>query len=243
MKILLLNLYYPPDTSATAKMAETVVNALAREHQVTIVCGRPSYDPSERRAWRLWQTEKKNGVSIVRVGSTDYPRFNMKKRALNYLTYSALVIPRALFIPCDVVLAMTDPPFQGIIGAIVATLKRKPYIYNIRDMYPDMAVGGSIVAPGLLARGWEKLHRWALRCAACVIVLGEDMRNRIAAKGVPAERIEIVRDGAEIPAESARQTFLPPLDRQVIRQIRGDFRFVLLHAGNVGFYGAWETLI
>jgi|SRR5579863_602494 len=243
MKILLLNLYYPPDTSATAKMAETVVSALAREHQVTIVCGRPSYDPSERRTWRLWQTEKKNGVTIVRVGSTDYPRFNIKKRAVNYLTYSALVIPRALFMTCDVVLAMTDPPFQGITGAIVAMLKRKPYIYNIRDMYPDMAVGGSIVAPGLLARVWEKLHRWALRRAACVIVLGADMRDRIAAKGVPAERIEIVRDGAEILSEPARKALLTQVDAEVIRQIRGDFRFVLLHAGNIGFYGAWQTLI
>ncbi len=42
---------------------------------------------------------------------------------------------------CDVVLAMTDPPFEGIVGAIVALLKSKPYVYNIRDMYPDMAVG------------------------------------------------------------------------------------------------------
>jgi len=243
VRILLLNLYYPPDTSATAKMAETVVNALAGEHQVTIVCGRPSYDPSERRAWRLSQTEKKNGVNIVRVGSTDYPRFNMKKRALNYLTYSALLIPRTLFMPCDAVLAMTDPPFQGIIGAIVATLKRKPYIYNIRDMYPDMAIGGSIVAPGMLARLWEKLHRWALRRADCVIVLGEDMRTRIMAKGVLAEQIEIVRDGAEILPESAQQASQPQLDPEVIREIRGDFRFVVLHAGNIGFYGAWQTLI
>ena len=243
VRILLLNLYYPPDTSATAKMAETVVNALAPEHEVTIVCGRPSYDPDERRAWRLSQTEKKNGVNIVRLGSTDYPRFNMKKRALNYLTYSALLIPRVLFMPCDAVLAMTDPPFQGIIGAIVATFKRKPYIYNIRDLYPDMAIGGSIVAPGMLARLWEKLHRWALGRADCVIVLGEDMRNRIMAKGVLAEQIEIVRDGAEILPESPPQASQPQLDPELIREIRGDFRFVVLHAGNIGFYGAWQTLI
>ncbi len=240
VRILLLNLYYPPDTSATAKMAETVVTALAREHDVTILCGRPSYDPSERRAWRLFQTEAQGSLRIVRVGSTDFPRFNMKKRVLNYLTYTLLVIPRSLFVSCDVVLAMTDPPFAGIVGALVAMLKRKPYFYNIRDMYPDMAVGGSIVAPGLLARVWEKLHRWALRRAAGVIVLGEDMRNRIIAKGVRAERIEIVRDGTEIlPIDAPR----PQLDAEVIRQIRGDFRFVLLHAGNIGFYGAWETLI
>jgi len=243
MRILLLNLYYPPDTSATAKMAETVVNALARENQVTILCGRPSYDPAERRAWQLFRTEETKNVCIVRLGSTDFPRFNMKKRVLNYLTYTALVIPRALFSTCDAVLAMTDPPFEGIIGAFVALLKGKPYFYNIRDMYPDMAVGGSIVAPGLLARIWEKLHRWALRRATKVIVLGEDMRNRIVAKGVRADQVEIVRDGTEILSANAQQTQAAQLDHEVIRTIRGDFRFVLLHAGNIGFYGAWETLI
>jgi len=40
------------------------------------------------------------------------------------------------------------PPFAGIIGALVALLKGTPYVYNIRDLYPDMAVGGSIVEPG-----------------------------------------------------------------------------------------------
>jgi colanic acid biosynthesis glycosyl transferase WcaI len=246
MRILLLNLYYPPDTSATAKMAETVVKALARENSVTILCGRPSYDPMERRAWRLFHTEENGNVRIVRVGSTDFPRFNMVKRVLNYLSYTALMIPRALFTPCDAVLAMTDPPFEGISGALVALLKRKPYFYNIRDMYPDMAVGGSIVAPGLLARVWEKLHRWALRHATKVIVLGEDMRNRILGKGVHAEQIEIVRDGTEIVLENtqpAQQMQDARLDHEVIRTIRGDFAFVLLHAGNIGFYGAWETLI
>ncbi len=243
MRILLLNLYYPPDTSATAKMTETVVNALARENAVTILCGRPSYDPIGRRAWRLFQTEENGNVRIVRVGSTDFPRFNMKKRVLNYLSYTTLMIPRALFMPCDAVVAMTDPPFEGIAGALVALLKRKPYFYNIRDMYPDMAVGGSIVAPGLLARIWEKLHRWALRHATKVIVLGEDMRNRILSKGVRAEQIEIVRDGTEIVPGKAQQTQESQLDDEVIRAIRGDFAFVLLHAGNIGFYGAWETLI
>ena len=240
MRILLLNLYYPPDTSATAKMAQTVAQALARESQVTILCGRPSYDPIERRPWRLYRTEEKADVRIVRLGSTAFPRFNMKKRVLNYLSYAMLAIPCALFTPCDAVLAMTDPPFEGIIGALVAMLKGKPYFYNIRDMYPDMAVGGAIVRAGLLARVWERWHRWALRRASKVIVLGEDMRNRILAKGVRAERIEIVRDGTEILAAQARP---PQLDSEVMREIRNGFRFVLLHAGNIGFYGAWETLI
>jgi glycosyltransferase involved in cell wall biosynthesis len=240
MKILLLNLYYPPDASATAKMAETVVRALAAQHEVTVLCGRPSYDPEDRRPWRLWQTERRGNIRILRAGSTDFPRFNMKKRVLNYLSYVVLAVPIALFLRCDVVLAMTDPPFEGIAGAFIAMLKRKPYLYNIRDMYPDMAVGGSIVRPGLLARFWEILHRWALRRAAKVIVLGEDMRRRIVAKGIDDSRLEIVRDGAVLPSPG---TPPPLLDPEVLRAIRGGFQFVLLHAGNLGFYGAWDTLL
>src|SRR5229473_4977124 len=178
----------------------------------------PYKTPKSARAWRLFRTEETKNVRIVRVGSTDFPRFNMKKRVLNYLTYTALVIPRALFTACDAVVAMTDPPFEGIIGAFVALLKGKRYFYNIRDMYPDMAVGGSIVAPGLLARIWEKLHRWALRRATKVIVLGEDMRNRIVAKGVRADQVEIVRDGAEIRPANAPYV---PFDSEVIQKIRG----------------------
>ena len=47
MHILLLNEYYPPDTSATAKMAALVAETLAKKHQVTVLAGRPSYDPDE----------------------------------------------------------------------------------------------------------------------------------------------------------------------------------------------------
>jgi colanic acid biosynthesis glycosyl transferase WcaI len=240
VRVLLLNLYYPPDTSATAKMARSVVEALSISHNVTVLCGRPSYDPTERRAWRPYRTEFAGRVRIMRAGSTDFPRFDMKKRVMNYLSYVGLAIPRALFAPCDVVVAMTDPPFQGIVGAIVALLKRKPYVYNIRDLYPDMAVGGAIVEPGRLARIWEKLHRWALRRATRVIVLGEDMRARIVGKGVEPARVLIVRDGAEILPSN---TPLPVPDPEVVRAIRGNFSFVLVHAGNLGFYGAWNTLV
>jgi colanic acid biosynthesis glycosyl transferase WcaI len=240
VRILLLNLYYPPDTSATAKMAHSVVEAVSISHDLTVLCGRPSYEPTERRAWRLYQSEIAGRVRIIRAGSTDFLRLDMKKRVANYLSYVALAIPRALFVPSDAVVAMTDPPFQGIVGAIVALLKGKPYVYNIRDMYPDMAVGGSIVEPGMLARVWEKLHRWALRRATRVIVLGEDMRGRIVSKGVDPARVLVVRDGAEVLPPN---TPLPAPDPEVLSAIRGSFSFVLVHAGNLGFYGAWNTLV
>ena len=237
MHILLLNEYYPPDTSATAKMAAMVVEALAEKHRVTIVAGRPSYDPTEKYPWRLLRRETKGNITTERVGSTAYPRFQMLKRCSNYLTYLALAVPRAIWIRADIVLAMTDPPIAGIAGAVVAKVTRRPFIYNIRDMYPDMAVGGDIVRPGLAVRIWERMHRWALGTAARIIVLGDDMGARIIRKGIDPARVVVVRDGISAPSE------LPSPDNPVSQKIRGGLKFVALHAGNLGFYGAWDTLI
>jgi len=63
------------------------------------------------------------------------------------------------------------------------------------------------------------------------------MRDRIVAKGVDAARVVVSRDGIVIPET------LPSPENSVAQEIRGDFRFVLVHAGNLGFYGAWQTLI
>lgn len=237
LRILLLNEYYPPDTSATAKLAEVVVKTLAVRHEVTVIAGRPSYDPTEGHPYYLLRTERKGAVRVRRVGSTAFPRHRMKRRLSNYLSYLALALPVALATPADLVLAMTDPPIEGLLGALVARWKRLPYVYNIRDLYPDMAVGGQIVEQRRWVRWWERLHRRAMRQATRVVVLGEDMRERIAAKGIDPSRIALVRDGAELQD-------LPAVEgHPAAKAIRAGFKFVALHAGNLGFYGAWEALV
>jgi colanic acid biosynthesis glycosyl transferase WcaI len=237
MHILLFNEYYPPDTSATAKMAARVAETLARRHKVTVVAGRPSYDPDEFYPFTFLRRDTRNGVVVECVGSTAYPRHQMIRRVSNYLTYLALAVPRAIALRPDMVLAMTDPPVAGIAGAFVARRLGRPIVYNIRDMYPDMAVGGEIVRPGVWVNRWEKMHRRALKQAARVIVLGDDMRDRILAKGVAPERVIVVRDGTSFP------TSMPEPNDPVVQELRCGFQFVVLHAGNLGFYGAWGTLL
>ena len=248
MHILLLNEYYPPDTSATAKMAAQVAEALAQRHQVTVVAGRPSYDPDARYPYALLRRDMRNKVTVECVGSTAFPRHQMPRRVANYLSYLVLAVPRALALCPDIILAMTDPPVAGIAGALIARLAGRPFVYNIRDLYPDMAVGGDIVRASKWVARWESLHRRALKQAARVIVLGDDMRDRILAKGVARERVVVVRDGtapttapAATHASAAAQ--MPERSDSVVQEIRHGFPFVVLHAGNLGFYGAWDTLL
>jgi glycosyltransferase involved in cell wall biosynthesis len=104
-------------------------------------------------------------------------------------------------------------------------------------MYPDMALGGDIVRANALVARWEEMHRRALREAARVIVLGNDMRERILSKGVAPERVAVVRDGASPSGP------LPERTDPAVEEVRCGFPFVILHAGNLGFYGAWSTLL
>lgn len=237
MHILLLNEYYPPDTSATARMAAQVAERLAQRHDVTVLAGRPSYDPDEFYPFAPLHRTIRNHVAVECVGSTIYPRHQMRRRVSNYLSYLALATPRALALRPDVILAMTDPPVAGIAGAFIARLAGRPFVYNIRDLYPDMAVGGDIVRRNAWSDRWETLHRRALREAARVIVLGDDMRNRILAKGIQSANVVVVRDGT-----SAGGALPEPTD-PAVQDIRCGFPFVALHAGNLGFYGAWQTIL
>jgi glycosyltransferase involved in cell wall biosynthesis len=63
------------------------------------------------------------------------------------------------------------------------------------------------------------------------------MRERIVEKGVDPARIVVIRDAVPFPEVP------PTVDQCIVREIRGEFRFVLIHAGNLGFSGAWQTLI
>lgn len=237
LRILLLNQYFPPDTAATAMMAARIVQRLAEQHRVTVIAGRPSYNPTERHGLYLWRREQRGSATVLRVGSTASSRYRMRNRLANYLSYLVLAFLRALWVKADVIIAMTDPPIIGFVAALVGRLRGCPFVYNIRDLHPDMALASGLITPSWWVTLWERLHRWILRQATCIIVLGEDMRRRVLSKGVAPEKVVVVRDGAEIPTKS------PSSDHPVVRELRADFPFVVLHAGNLGHYGAWETVV
>jgi len=237
-RILVLNQYYPPDTSATAVIAREAICALAAAgHTVTVVAGRPSYQPTQRYGWRPLRRERDGDVTVERVGSFAFSRAGMAARVANYLSYLPLAWLRGLVAPADVVVAMTDPPVAVVIAALVARARGLPLVYNVRDLHPDMAAATGLIRPGLRLAIWDAVHRWALHRATRVIVLGEDMRRRIVAKGVPAQRVVVVRDGADVPDR------VPPRANPLSSEVRCGFSFVVMHAGNLGFAGAWETLI
>ena len=208
-------------------------------HHVTVLAGRPSYQPDERHSWYHFRRDRRGGLAVERIGSTAFHRRRMAGRITNYVSYLVFALVRAMTMrpKPDLIIAMTDPPLAALVGAVTALVRGCPFVYMIQDLHPDMAVAAGLVKPGKLVSLWERLHRWALKRAELLVVIGEDMRERIVAKGVDASRVAVVRSGAW-PMDPQ-----PAKGRYVIDEIRAGSRFVTAHAGNLGFAGSWDTLL
>ena len=242
MRVLLLNEYYPPDTSATASLAASAVDALiAAGHEVRVVAGWPSYQPLEPWPWRPARRQvDADGLRVLRLGSTSFDRRSLRARLANYLTYCAAALPVSLAEPADVVLSMTDPPFVGVLAATVAWARRLPFAYWVQDLYPDVAVATGVLRAGRsLAGSWERAHRWTLGRASRIAVLGLDMAQRVARAGANPGAIRVVHNGADLGPEPEQAD----RDHPVARRVRSGYDFVALHAGNLGAAGSWEPLI
>ena len=236
--ILIVNQYYPPDRSATAGILETAVQTLSKSFNVTVLAGRPSYLPLVKYPWKLLFKSKNQNCSVIRVGSTAFPRFSTIRRISNYFSYLFLAFPVSLFIKSDLIIAMTDPPLAGFIAILAARILKKPFIYYLQDLHPDMAIASGMIKNSTIAQIWSKAHEHVLKAADHLIVIGDDMKEKIRAKGIDLGKISVIRHGTPDFNLSITNT-----SDSALKVIKDKYSFVFIYAGNIGGYGAWEPIV
>lgn len=184
----------------------------------------------------LWRRERRGRVEIVRTGGTIMSKRRLPLRLLNLGSYFALAAAASHTIDRpDLVVAATDPPLLGLLGARLKRRWNCRLVYNVRDLYPDIAqVNGGLRNRPLLNL-LNYANREAFAAADRVIVLGHDMRERIAAKGVAPERIMVVPDWVDCAA-------IRPVIRNPLRDSFGG-KFVVMYSGNLGLSQQLETVI
>src|SRR5436309_2380776 len=113
MRILVINQYFHPDQASTSQLLTELCEDLSAFHDITVVCGRPSYSPVEARTeQKLVSREQHGAVRVLRTWSTSFRRHSIPGRLGNYTTYLASSLLGILKADRpDVILTMTDPPF------------------------------------------------------------------------------------------------------------------------------------
>lgn len=162
----------------------------------------------------------------------------MLGRLTNYLSFFVAAAVDAMRTPRpDVIIAFTDPPVIGLLGASVATLRRRPFVYVCWDIFPDVGLAlGRLDRPVLVA-GWRLLNRIVRARADRIVAVGRDMRAKLEQEGVDGRKIVVIPHWADATRPSQTEI------EAAIDENRWNGSFVVMHAGNLGLAQNLDALI
>jgi glycosyltransferase involved in cell wall biosynthesis len=225
MRLLFLNRSFWPDLEATGQLLTELCEDLSQDHEVTVISGPPYHVATSGPG--LLRRDRLGKIAIVRTWGTTFPKRNLAGRLVNLATYYLLAVAAALRSGRpDVVIAETDPPLLGVLGAFLRAWWGCRFVYYCQDLYPDIAEAtGALRSRALLAL-LDRANRFAYLKADRIVVPGRDMRRRLIDKGVDAGRIVVVPNWADC------RRLEPPMTSS-FRSGLGE-GFVVMYSGNLG---------
>ncbi len=238
VRVLVVCPHFEPDVAPTGVVMTAIVDAWARAgHEIDVVTSLPWYLHHEVEPdWRgrLVRTSAVSWGRVTRVHPFPTDKTDVRRRALSFVGFTALATVAAL---CrrrrpDVVVAMSPPLTLGLAGWLVARLRRVPFVFNIQDVFPDVAVEvGALTDPRLIAL-FSRLERFTYRRSDAVTVLSDDLRDNVMSKIGAGTRTRV----RVIPNFVDTDRIRPAgRDTAYRREFGLGDRTVVMYAGNVGF--------
>jgi colanic acid biosynthesis glycosyl transferase WcaI len=219
-------------------------------HKITIVTSFPHYRKGSDKEWdsyrgKMYEITKWDDVDVIRT-YVYAPIFKESKksliyRALNFITFNFSSLIGALFLVknVDIVFAPSSPPLtNGLISYIVSAIKRCPLVYNVQDMYPDMAVKLGLIHNKNILNFLYFIEKLVYSISSKVLTISKGMSEQIEQKGVPKKKIEIIENFIDTD-------FIKPFSkRNPFSTTYGlDDKFVVMYAGNIGIPHGVEVVI
>ena len=240
---------FPPDGVSTA----TILGGLARElakdgFRFTVITTTPHYnrDPTAEQAqdlrpifFGLVYRSDYFGAAVfhVRVRTRGSRIF---RRAIDYAFFHAVSLCIALTRKdhYDVILAASPPLTIGIAAAIVSGVRRVPFVYNVQEIYPDIAIDLGVLRNAFLIRVAQWIERFSYRRARVLVTISERFRARIVSKGIARDKVEV------IPNFANTDEIVPGQKQNALAARHGlTDKFVALYAGNIGLAQDFETIL
>ena len=241
MQVLVINQFFWPDTAATAQLLTDVTRGIdPTVHAVTVLCGTADYGAVD--------VDSPPRVNIMRSHGLAFSRGKMG-RLVSYASFFAGAAVRGAWGPKPaLVLTLTTPPLISLLGTLLKSLRGSRHFIWEMDLYPDIAVELNFMKPrSVVTRLVGAVADFSRKRADGIITLGDDMKARLVARGIPEHKILVAEnwaDGCEIvpaPFEEGplvvhySGTFGLAHEEHTIseamRKLRDDSRFRFVFAG------------
>lgn len=248
MKIWILNHYArSPDTPGGSRHYDLARELISRGHQVSIFSS--SFGHRTRKEERLQGRQNHlikeiDGVKFIWVRTFPYQRNNWR-RVVNMLSYGCRVTLLGLKFKerPDVILASSPHPFAGLAGYILSWRKRAKFIFEVRDLWPQVFVEiGSYSEKGLVVRLMRFLEKFLYRKAKKIVVVPPEAAKYITRLGIPAERIVPIPNGVNMELFAGASELPQELDG-LISSLKSGGRVLVGYAGAHGIGDTLDTVL
>ena len=253
VKILYVSQYFPPEMGAPAARAAELSRHWSRMgHDVTVLTGFPNHPtgvvPTEWRSrfHRLLHTEIVDGVTVARTWLWPLPNHKAHERIRTYSSFFLSSAIRGLGLKRpDVVIATSPQLLVALSGWWLAKVKRVPFIFEVRDLWPESLVAVGATREGaLLHRVLKNIAGFLYRRADRIVVVTPAFQDHlIRFWRVPADKISIVENGVETDLFRPDSAVQEPPQELMPPEIGRDRRFVVCYVGTMGMAHGLETLI
>jgi glycosyltransferase involved in cell wall biosynthesis len=247
VKILYVSQYYSPEMGApAARVAELAQHWVKDGHDVTVLTGFPNHPtgvvPAEYRSKfrRLIFREELNGVKVVRSWLLPFPNRKAYERMLNYSSFCLSAATTGMFLDRPDVLIATSPQLLvGLAGWWLAKLKRVPFVFEVRDLWPESLAAVGVGSDGSwLNRSLGKIAGFLYKHADHVVVVTPAFVEQLVQNwNVPAKKVAVVENGVET------DLFAPCDADQLRRELHLEHKFVIAYVGTMGMAHGLDTVL
>lgn len=243
MHILFLTDNFPPEVNAPASRTfEHCRKWVQTGHRVTVITCAPNFPKGKVFAGynnRLWQTEMMDGIQIIRVWSYIAANSGFVKRILDYQSFMVSAVLAAVFVRRVDVVVGTSPQFFTACGAwITGCLKRVPFVFELRDLWPESIRAVGAMKSPLCLGALERLELFLYRRAALVVSVTHSFKKNLIARGIDPTKIVVVTNGVD------GERFKPqPKDSLLEDEFALRGKFVAGYIGTHGMAHGLETLL
>ena len=243
MHILFLTDNFPPEVNAPASRThEHCRQWVAAGEQVTVITCAPNFPTGKVFAGyrnRLWQQETVDGIRVIRVWSYISANEGFVKRILDYTSYMAGAFLASLAVRrVDVVVATSPQFFTAVAGWAVGAVKRVPFIFELRDLWPESIKAVGAMQESVAIRWLEKLELFLYRRAARIVSVTHSFRQALMRRGIEGDKIDVVTNGVDVSRFSPR-----PRDPVLEAALGLQGCFVAGYIGTHGMAHGLETLL
>jgi glycosyltransferase involved in cell wall biosynthesis len=242
MRVLVLTDNFVPEQNAPARREyEHCRRWAAQGVAVTVITTVPNFPLGKVQAPyknKLYQRESINGIDVIRVWTFLAPNRGVVLRSLDFISFAVTGFLAGLWPRADVILATSPQLLTALLGHALSRLKRIPWVFEVRDLWPDSIVAVGAMRDGAMITFLRKVERMLYRSAARIVALNEATRTHIAANGIPADKIGIVSNGADVSRLQPG-----PKDPSLIAEHHLEGKFVVGYVGTHGMAQGLEVVV